>query len=315
MIATIITHPVCHQHRMPEGHPECAARLEAIDNQLLSSGLDCLFYHRPAIAASDQQLCRVHSPDYLEFIRQSVPPVGCVAVGEDLFLSPDSLEAARHAAGAGIRAVDDIMAGRTNVVFCNVRPAGHHADPDKGMGFCIFNNIAIAAAHALQAYPLERVAILDFDVHHGNGTQTIFWQEPRVLFGSIFQHPFYPDTAIAPVPDHIINMPLAATARGAEFRAALSGNFLGRLRDFAPQLILVSAGFDGYIEDDMSSLSLVEQDYAWIGQQLRQVMDDSQTEPDDQRRCRGIVAMLEGGYDLDSLGRCAVAHLKALAKL
>lgn len=315
MIATFITHPACHQHDMPAGHPECAARLDAIDNQLLSSGLDCLLYHREATAATNEQILRVHSAAYLQKIEQSLPQSGCVSLGDDVFVSPGTLNAARHAAGAGITAIDSIMKGETDVVFCNVRPAGHHAERDKGMGFCIFNNIAIAAAYAMDNYGMERIAIVDFDVHHGNGTQAIFLNDPRVLFCSVFQHPFYPDTPIAPVPQHIINIPLPATARSKEFREALNEKLFEKLEAFAPQLILISAGFDGYIDDDMSSMSLVEQDYAWIGRELRTLMDNSQQKNDAAQQCRGIVSILEGGYDIDSLGRCAMAHLKALAKL
>lgn len=315
MIATFITHPDCHRHEMPSGHPECPGRLDAINNQLLSSGLDSLVYHRDASAATDEQILRVHTPDYLEYLQQSLPETGCEPVGDDLFLSPGSLDAARHAAGAGITAVDSIMAGETDVVFCNVRPAGHHASAGNGMGFCVFNNIAIAAAHALHVHSLQRIAIIDFDVHHGNGTQDIFWEEPRVLFCSVFQHPFYPDTLIAPAPEHIINIPLPATTRSQGFQQALTEKLFPALEVFAPQLILVSAGFDGYIDDDMSSMSLVEQDYAWIGKKLRSQMDSSKEGKESSQHCLGIVAMLEGGYDIDSLGRCAIAHLKALAKL
>jgi len=314
MIATFITHPDCLMHTMPAGHPECPARIEAINNQLLSSGLDCLVYHRDAIEATDEQILLVHTPAYLEQIKQSLPAQGIFQLGDELFLSSDTLVAARHAAGAAVQAVDMVMNGETDIVFCNVRPAGHHAEADKGMGFCIFNNVAIATTHALKNYGIERVAILDFDVHHGNGTQAMFFDNPSVLFCSVFQHPFYPNTPIEPVPEHIINLPLPATARSEEFQQTLTEHFFPRLQEFAPQLILVSAGFDGYIDDDMSSMSLVEQDYARIGRQLRAYMDSSKN-ADENQHCKGIISVLEGGYDIDSLGRCAIAHLKALAKL
>ncbi|MGM8228571.1 histone deacetylase family protein [Cellvibrio sp. ARAG 10.3] len=314
MIATLITHPACHLHQMPEGHPECPERLDAINNQLLASGIDSLIYHREAPAATDEQLLRVHTYDYLQRLTRAIPSEGIVRFADDIFLSPGTLTAARHAAGAGILGVDMVMGGKTDAVFCNVRPAGHHAGPTQPMGFCIFNNVAIAAAHALAVHGLERIAIVDFDVHHGNGTQDIFLEEPRVLFCSSFQHPFYPLTAIDNVPDHIINIPLPATCRSDGFRAALAEHCLPALRRFQPQLLLISAGFDGHIDDDMSSIRLVEQDYVWITQQLRDLVDDSkQYEP--SRQCRGMVSMLEGGYDLPALGRCAMMHIKAMAKL
>jgi acetoin utilization deacetylase AcuC-like enzyme len=315
MIATLITHPACHDHTMPAGHPECPERLDAINNQLLASGIDSLIYHRESPAATDEQLFRVHNKDYVQRLEQAVPREGIIRFADDIYLSPGTMTAARHAAGAGILGVDMIMAGETDAVFCNVRPAGHHAERARAMGFCIFNNIAIAAEHALAVHSLKRVAIVDFDVHHGNGTQDIFLQESRVLFCSSFQHPFYPLTAIDDVPGHIINIPLPATTRSENFRAAIAEKCLPILIEYKPQLILISAGFDGHIDDDMSSIRLVEQDYVWITQQLRQIMDESKKCPDTAEQCRGIVSMLEGGYDLPALGRCAMMHIKAMAKL
>lgn len=314
MIATIITHPACHLHKMPAGHPECPERLDAINNQLLASGIDTLLYHRDAPAASDEQLLRVHSADYLHSIKQALPDKDVVRFADDLYLSPGSLLAARHAAGAAILGVDMVMAGETDAVFCNVRPAGHHAEHSSGMGFCLFNNIAVAAAHALEIYQLDRVAIVDFDVHHGNGTQDIFYNEPRVLFCSSFQHPFYPFTPIDNVPAHIVNVPLPASCRSDEFRAGISERWLPALTRFKPQLIFISAGFDGHIDDDMSSISLVEQDFVWVTKQLRDFVDQSHT-GEASEVCKGIISSLEGGYDLPALGRCAMMHIKALAKL
>jgi acetoin utilization deacetylase AcuC-like enzyme len=206
------------------------------------------------------------------------------------------------------------MRGQTDAVFCNIRPPGHHAERSRAMGFCLFNNIAIAAAHALETYGLSRVAIVDFDVYYGNGTQDIFLDDERVLFCSSFQYPFYPFTEVDHVPAHIINVPLAANCRSEGFRDAISKHWLPALEAFKPQLIFVSAGFDAYINDDMSSISLVEQDYTWITEKLRQLMDASKTRAAADQ-CRGIISSLEGGYDLDGLGRCAVAHIKAMAKL
>ncbi|MEN0037171.1 MAG: histone deacetylase family protein [Cellvibrio sp.] len=314
MIATLISHPDCHNHYMPAGHPECPERIDAIANQLLANGIDALLYQREAPAVMDEQLLRVHSAEHLQKIAQAIPATGSHFYTDDVYLSPGTYSAARHAAGAAVLGVDMVMRGETDAVFCNVRPPGHHAERIRAMGFCIFNNVAVAAAHALDAYGLERVAIVDFDVHHGNGTQDIFFNEPRVLFCSSFQYPFYPNTNIDDVPAHIINTPLPATCRSEGFRVAISESWFPALENFKPQLILVSAGFDAYIDDDMSSISLVEQDYFWITQQLRKLMDDSKKLAPEQQ-CKGIVSTLEGGYDLLGLGRCAVAHIKALAKL
>ena len=314
MIATLISHPSCHQHYMPDGHPECPARIDAIANQLMANGIDGLLYQREAPAATDEQILRVHTAEHLRAITQAIPGEGIHAFDNDVFLSPQTLIAARHAAGAAIMGVDMVMRGETDAVFCNVRPPGHHAERARAMGFSIFNNIAVGAAHALAAYGLQRVAIVDFDVHHGNGTQDIFFEDTRVLFCSSFQYPFYPHTNIDDGPAHIINTPLAATCRSEGFRSAISASWLPALEQFKPQLIFISAGFDAYIDDDMSSISLVEQDYFWVTQKLRALMDASkQFEPENV--CKGIVSTLEGGYDLLGLGRCAVAHIKALAKL
>ena len=314
MIATLISHPSCHQHHMPTGHPECPERIDAITNQLMASGIDGLLYQREAPVATDEQLLRVHTAEHLHAITRAIPSEGIYTLGDDIFLSPQTLRAARHAAGAAIMGVDMVMRGETDAVFCNVRPPGHHAERARAMGFCIFNNIAIAAAHALSVYGLERIAIVDFDVHHGNGTQDIFLNDSRVLFCSSFQYPFYPNTNIDNVPAHIINTPLPATCRSEGFRTAISDTWLPALKQFEPQLIFISAGFDAYIDDDISSISLVEQDYYWVTQHMRSLMDESkQLAPEQQ--CKGIISVLEGGYDLLGLGRCAVAHIKALAKL
>lgn len=299
---------------MPAGHPECPERIDAIMNQLTANGIDGLLYQREAPVATDEQLLRVHTLTHLHAITRAIPTEGTHFFSDDVYLSPQTLRAARHAAGAAIMGVDMIMRGETDAVFCNVRPPGHHAERARAMGFCIFNNIAIAAAHALEYYGLERIAIVDFDVHHGNGTQDIFIDEPRVLFCSSFQYPFYPNTDIDNVPEHIINTTLPATCRSEGFRSAVSKSWFPTLEKFNPQMILISAGFDAYIDDDMSSVSLVEQDYFWITQKLRELMDASKNLAPEQH-CKGIVSTLEGGYDLLGLGRCAVAHIKALAKL
>lgn len=314
MIATLITHDACHQHQMPDGHPECPGRMDAITNQLMASGIDALLYHRDAPAATDEQLLRVHTAQHIQKVTNAIPDAGIHFFANDVYLSPQTLVAARYAAGAAVAGVDVVMNGETDAVFCNVRPPGHHAERASAMGFCIFNNIAVAAAHALAVHGLARVAIVDFDVHHGNGTQEIFLDDPRVLFCSSFQHPFYPYTEVDDVPAHIINVPLAAGCRSQGFRDAVSARWFPALEKFKPQLLFISAGFDAYINDDMSSINLVEQDYTWITEQLRQRVDASKSYAQDDQ-CKGIISSLEGGYDLDGLGRCAVAHIKAMAKL
>lgn len=299
---------------MPTGHPECAERLNAINNQLMANGIDGLLYYRDAIPATDEQLLRVHTPEHLQKIAAAVPEQGINFFADDVYLSPETLMAARYAAGAAVMGVDMIMEEKTDAVFCNVRPPGHHAERARAMGFCIINNVAVGVAQALENYELTRIAIIDFDVHHGNGTQDIFLNDTRVLFFSSFQYPFYPHTNVENVPAHIINTPLPATCRSQGFRDAITAQWLPALKQFKPQMIFISAGFDAYINDDMSSVSLVEQDYGWITQELRKLMDDSKSAAPAEQ-CHGIVSVLEGGYDLPGLGRCAVAHIKALAKI
>lgn len=313
MLATYITHDLCKQHLMPEHHPECPSRMDVIDNQLMASGIDGLLLHRQAQLATDEQILNVHSSAHLEKITRAVPEQGIVFYDNDVYLSPLSVTAARYAAGASILAVDMIMQQKTDVVFCNVRPPGHHAEKNRAMGFCLFNSLAIAAQHAMTVCGIERIAILDFDVHHGNGTQEIFLDDERVLFCSSFQYPFYPNTPIDDMPSHIINVPLKAGCRSEEFREAIQ-SWWPALAAHKPQLIFISAGFDAFIDDDMSSVQLVEQDYFWISKKIRGYMDESKSNPESEQ-CKGIVSSLEGGYDLPSLGRCVVQHLKGLAKL
>ncbi|UTF61439.1 histone deacetylase family protein [Gilvimarinus sp. DA14] len=304
----IISHPSCLQHLSPAGHPECPERIEAIRNQLIASGLDFVISERDALPATDAQLQAVHDADYLANLEDLPPASGVRTFADDIWMSPATLTAARHAAGSGPQAVDLIMQGVSKTVFCNVRPPGHHAERARAMGFCLYNNIAIAARYALDEAKLDRVAILDFDVHHGNGTQDIFLDEPRVLFCSTFQHPFYPNTPTQTDRAHIVNVPLPATTKGPEFRDAVERHWLPALEDFAPQMLFISAGFDAHLQDDMSSVSLLEQDYQWVSTALRNYLDTHD-------ECKGIVSMLEGGYDLPALGRSVVAHVKALAKL
>jgi len=305
MTTAYITHPSSLRHDMGAGHPECPARIHAIEDQLIASGLLPFLDRQEAPAASKEQLARVHSSDYIESIFSQSPRHGLVYLDADTAMNPHSLEAALHAAGATVKAVDLVMSGQAENAFCNIRPPGHHAGRGSAAGFCIFNNIAVAAAHALAQHGLTRVAIADFDVHHGNGTDEIFNHDPRVMLCSTFRHPYYPYAGMQSANEHIINVPLAAGATGAEFRAAVTEKWLPALERFQPQLLLFSAGFDAHIEDDMGGLALREADYAWVTATLKDLAG---------RHAGGrIVSTLEGGYALSALGRSALAHIRVLA--
>lgn len=307
MAAAFITHPDCALHEVGAHHPECPARLSAINDRLIASGIDAYLDFHEAPAASDEQILRAHNASYLAELRAGVPAQGVFHLDADTVLGPHSLGAAVHAAGAGVLATDLVIGGRADSAFCAVRPPGHHATRSRAMGFCLLNNIAIAALHALEAHGLQRVAVVDFDVHHGNGTEDILGDEPRVMMASIFQHPFYPYSGTEGVPEHWVNVPVKAGLRGAEFRDIVSIRWLPALEAFAPEMLFISAGFDAHYEDDMASCGLVEADYAWVTEQLRAFA---------VRHCQGrIVSMLEGGYALSALGRAAVAHVRALADL
>jgi acetoin utilization deacetylase AcuC-like enzyme len=304
MHVALISHPDCRKHEMGARHPERPARLDAINDQLRASGLDGLLAHYNAPAATREQLERVHDADYIDWIYERAPKEGVVWLDPDTGMNEFSLSAALHAAGAVVNGVDLVMSGKAKAVFCLVRPCGHHAERRRAMGFCLFNNIAVGAAHALAVHGIDRVAIVDFDVHHGNGTEEIFRNEARVLFCSSFQHPFYPGAGADTVSDHIINIPLPAGARGNDFRAAVESRWLEALDTFRPQLLMVSAGFDAHAEDHMAMLNLVEADYAWITDQIKRIAD---------RHAEGrIVSALEGGYDLSALGRSVTSHLNHL---
>lgn len=293
---------------MGAGHPECPERLDAISDQMLASGLINYVQEKEVLTpATDEALIRVHDRDYIDRLQSMVPQSGLAEVDPDTMLNPYSLIAARHAAGSGLLAVDEIMAGRASTAFCAVRPPGHHAERARSMGFCFFNNIAVAAAHALECHGLDRVAIIDFDVHHGNGTEDIFAGDKRVLMCSFFQHPLYPNSGVENIAKNMINVPVPAYSRGDVIRQLVQERWLPKLSEFRPEMIFISAGFDAHREDDLAQLGLVEDDYAWLTNELMEVA---------QAHGSGrIVSMLEGGYNLSALGRSVVAHVKALAKL
>src|ERR1700722_8284663 len=308
MTTAYITHPDCLRHEMGSGHPECPARLNAINEQMRTSGMVDELRCLEAPLADPDDLKRVHRPAYVDLIFDNAPTEGYAQLDPDTAMNPYSLSAARRAAGAGLLAVDEVIAGRSVNAFCAVRPCGHHATQGRSMGFCIFNNIAVAAAYALEVKGLERVAIIDFDVHHGNGTEDMFgvprWRD-RVLMASFFQHPFYPYSGAENPAPNMLNVPLAAGSGGAAVKSAVGEEWLPALGAFKPEVIFISAGFDAHREDLLGGMSLIEDDYVWMTNQLMDVAARHS-----QRR---IVSMLEGGYNLSALGRSAVAHVKALA--
>ena len=307
MRTAYITHPACQLHDTGPAHPECAGRLYAIDDQLIASGLrDALTYvDAPEVTA--EQLLRVHTVKHVESVAAMIPDSGFERLDPDTVVSPNSLLAAYRAAGAVVAAVDLVLAGEVDSAFCAVRPPGHHAESNRAMGFCLFNNIAVGAAHALEAHGIGKVAILDFDVHQGNGTEEIFANDDRVLFCSTFQHPFFPFTPVPPNNANRVNVPLDATATGEEFRAAVSDHWMPALAQFEPEMIFVSAGFDAHVADDMSMVSLTDADYRWVSEQIVAAASVSAS--------GRIVSTLEGGYELNSLARCVEAHIRVLMGL
>jgi acetoin utilization deacetylase AcuC-like enzyme len=304
MTIVVLSHHDCARHENPPGHPERRERTWAIDDRLIASALNLATRHEDAPPATREQLLRVHDAAYVDEVFALSPDQGLVELDGDTTMSPGTLQASLRAAGAAVRAVDLVMAHAVHAVFCNVRPPGHHAERARAMGFCIFNNVAVGAAHALAEYGLERVAIVDFDVHHGNGTEEIFRDESRVLLCSTFQHPFYPHTGADTVSDHIVNVPLPAATKGPQYRAAFSERVLPALDSFRPQLVMFSAGFDAHCEDEMSMVCLREDDYRWLTREVKAIAD---------RHAEGrMVSCLEGGYSLSALGRSAGAHIDAM---
>jgi acetoin utilization deacetylase AcuC-like enzyme len=298
---------------MGRGHPECPERLDAIDDRLLVTGVIDALDRREAPLASLEDIALAHDPSHVEAVRglgEELAGGGSSAYAQidpDTAMNIHSWNAALRAAGAVVAATDAVMAGELENAFCAVRPPGHHACHDRAMGFCIFNNIAIGARYALERHGLKRVAIVDFDVHHGNGTEDILSGDERVLMVSFFQHPFYPGSGAGPHTQNMVNLPVPAYTRGAAIRELVDRVWMPRLEAFRPEMIFISAGFDAHREDDLGQLGLVEQDYTWITARIKDVA---------ARHASGrIVASLEGGYNLDALGRSAEAHIRVLADL
>lgn len=309
MATAYYSHPACRRHHMGDGHPESPQRLEAIADRLIASGLDVALEFCEAPAASDESMARAHDSLYLAELRGILDQVE--ASGQPRALDPDTVAgpgtraAVLHAAGAAVAATDAVIDGRFENAFCAVRPPGHHATRRQAMGFCFVNNVAVAARHALDSRGLERVAVVDFDVHHGNGTEDILAGDDRALMVSFFQHPLYPHSGAVPMGDNMVNVPVPAYTRGAGVRALIDQYWMPRLEEFRPQMLFISAGFDAHREDDLGQLGLVEADYEWMTRRIMDVAD---------RHAQGrIVACLEGGYNLSALGRSVVAHIRVLA--
>jgi len=309
MPTAFYTHPDCRLHDMGDGHPECPQRIDAITDHLRATGLDIALDMReaPTVAMADVELA--HSVAYVRELREFMQQVEAAGrprnIDPDTVVCPATWRAALRAAGAAVAATDDVIDGRAANAFCAVRPPGHHATRDQAMGFCFLNNVAIAARHALDVRGLERVAIIDFDVHHGNGTEDIIAGDERVLMASIFQHPLYPGSGAVPLGTNMVNVPIPPYTRGMEVRETIEAMWMPRLEAFRPQMIFVSAGFDAHREDDLAQLGLVEADYEWITYRIKDVAG---------RHAGGrIVSCLEGGYNLGALARSVAVHLRVLA--
>lgn len=285
-------------------HPECPDRLHAIGDGLVSAGLDGSLSHFTAAPAGRDHLERVHSAHYLDEIEAASPESGLHYLDPDTAMNPHSLSAARHAAGAVVLGTDLVMRGECRRAFCAVRPPGHHAERRRAMGFCIFNSVAVGAAHAMAAHGVERLAIVDFDVHHGNGTENIFSGDDRVLMVSTFQHPFYPYSGTDNPARNMVNVPLAAGSGSEAFRAAVRDRWMPALEAHRPEIIYISAGFDAHRDDPLAGLRLTEADFAWVTREIANVAN---------RHGKGrIVSSLEGGYSLAALGRSAAEHVREL---
>jgi len=310
------THPACRKHEMGADHPECAARLDAMHDRLMISGVGDALEQRQAAPAALADIGLAHSQHHIaalrgltDRLREDIKAGGPThaQVDPDTSLNIYTLDAALAAAGAALAATDAVMAGELENAFCAVRPPGHHACRDQAMGFCFFNNVAIAAKYALERHGLQRVAIVDFDVHHGNGTENIVAGDERILMVSFFQHPFYPEGGTRSDAPNLVNIPVPAYTRGMEVRELVEMVWMPRLEAHRPEMVFISAGFDAHREDDMGQMGLVEQDYAWITMRIKDIA---------RRFAKGrIVSSLEGGYDLSALGRSVEAHIRVLADL
>jgi acetoin utilization deacetylase AcuC-like enzyme len=305
MTTLLLTHPACLLHDTGYGHPERADRLRAIDDALAAPAFKTL-KREQAPLADLAVIERLHPKAYVEIVRASIPKQGHEWLDPDTVVSPGSWEAVLRATGAAIHAVDQVMAGKADNAFCAIRPPGHHAEPSRAMGFCLFNTVAVAALHARAAHGAKRVAVVDFDVHHGNGTQAAFWSDADLFYGSTHQMPLFPGTGALDETGvgNIFNAPLKPGDDGEDFRAAFESRVLPKLDQFAPDVLLVSAGFDAHVKDPLAQLRLVEADFAWVTEKLLEAA---------AKHCGGkLVSTLEGGYDLDALGSSTAIHVETL---
>jgi acetoin utilization deacetylase AcuC-like enzyme len=308
------THPDCWKHEMGAGHPECPERLDAIENRLLVSGVGDALVKREASSAPLADIELAHGRMYVaalrgltDGLREEIDAGGPThaQIDPDTSLNVHTWDAALRAAGAAIDATDAVMAGEMDNAFCSVRPPGHHACKDKAMGFCFFNNATIAARYALERHGLKRVAIVDFDVHHGNGTENIVAGDQRILMVSFFQHPFYPEGGARSTASNLVNVPVPAYTKGEQVRDLIEAHWLPRLDAYKPEMVFISAGFDAHRADDMGQMGLVEEDYAWITHRIMEVA---------RRHAKGrVVSCLEGGYNLDALAFSVESHIRVLA--
>jgi acetoin utilization deacetylase AcuC-like enzyme len=303
MTTALITHPDCLKQETPAGHPEQVARLARVLAALEGKALT----HVKAPLAAEDDLLRVHPKSYVDSIRAAAPSEGLVQIDADTWMSPGSLAAAHRAAGGAVRAVDMVLGGEAGNAFVATRPPGHHAERETAMGFCLFGNVALAAKHALDHHGLRRVAVVDFDVHHGNGTQDLLWDEARTLFVSSHQMPLWPGTGRPDetgAHDNVLNLALPPESDGAHMRRVYEAEVFPRLREFAPELLLISAGFDAHHADPLAQLNWEVEDFVWLTGALCDIADES---------CGGrVVSALEGGYDLEALGLCVAAHVNVL---
>jgi|SRR5665213_2316433 len=308
MSTLLVSHPACIDHVTPPGHPERPDRMRAVEQALSDERFQNLARVEAPMATAEIVVL-AHPMEYFEAIRDASPSEGMVRLDADTSMSPGSFEAALRCVGGATFAIDEVMNQKASNAFVATRPPGHHAETARPMGFCFFNNAAIAARYAQDRYDVERVAIVDFDVHHGNGSQDIFWADKNVMYCSTHEMPLYPGTgAVSERGEHnmIVNAPLRAGDDGEKFREAFDNSILPRLRDFRPDFLIISAGFDAHTRDPLANLNLVEADYTWVTQRLMQIADESA-----QGR---IVSLLEGGYDLQGLARSTAAHVTALMR-
>jgi len=310
MATAFYTHPDCGLHDMGPGHPESPARLAAIEEHLRATGLDAQLQRREAPRIEPSALARAHDADHVQRLWALLHDLQqrrkTQALDPDTNACPHTAAAVARAAGAALAATDAVLDGEVSNAFCSVRPPGHHATRREVMGFCFFNHVAVAARHALEVRGLERVAIVDFDVHHGNGTEDIVAGDERILMCSFFQHPLYPYSGAVPSASNLLNLPVAPYTRGPAIRDLVTTHWMPRLDRFAPQMLFVSAGFDAHRDDGLAQLGLVEDDYGWITGQLVEVA---------KRHCQGrLVSCLEGGYNLAALARSVAAHLSVLCR-